>query len=98
MEHVAHGRSAVASEVALSEQGPEVGRIFVALGAFLVVGAPFAAVAWHQLSHLLSGDITAGGLLLMAGSLLVFIGIAVVLRRYVTHLTDGSDMASPARL
>lgn len=82
-------------EVALSEHGPGVGRIFIALGTLLLVGAPAAAVAWHELSHLLSGRISVRGLLLMVAALALFAGIAAVLKRYVVRLEDEDGEKSP---
>lgn len=70
--------------MARSKEG--TGRLLLTMAVFLMIGAPFAAVAWEQLSHMLSGNLTGRGLLLMAGSLAIFAGIAWILQRWISRV------------
>ena len=56
------------------------------LVGFLVVAAPLAMVAWHELSEVLMGHVTPARLLRGLGALTVLSAAAVVL----AHFLEGS--------
>ncbi|MHC4593141.1 MAG: hypothetical protein ACYS8L_10685 [Planctomycetota bacterium] len=67
-----------------SKQG--AGRIFIALAAFLIVGAPFAYFGWRELSHLLAGEASARGILIMLAAVALLLVVARALKAYVQAL------------
>jgi hypothetical protein len=61
-------------------------RLISCLAAFLIVAAPLAMVAWHELSEVLSGHFESGLLLRGFAASFAFAGVALVL----AHLMKGS--------
>ena len=50
---------------------------------FLVLAAPLAMVAWHELSEVLMGHVTLARVLVGSGALLALGALAVVLARFM---------------
>jgi hypothetical protein len=56
-------------------------RLISCLAAFLIVAAPLAMVAWHELSEVLSGHFENGPLLRGLAAAFAFAGTALFLAR-----------------
>jgi hypothetical protein len=56
-------------------------RLIGCLAVFLIVAAPLAMIAWHELSDFLNGDFAARPLLRGLAAALAFLGTAFVLGR-----------------
>jgi hypothetical protein len=66
---------------------PRFGLLLAVIGGFVVAGVPLVALAWHNLNHLLAGDIRPApfGILVAAGSGLA--ALLVVLAKVIDRLT-----------
>ncbi len=62
-----------------SPQSPS--HLISCLAAFLIVAAPLAMIAWHELSEVLSGHFETGPLLRGLAASFAFAGTALVLAR-----------------
>ena len=58
------------------------------IAGFLVVGVPLVALAWHNLNHLLSGDVRVGPLLTVVAAGGGLGALLFVLARVVERWTD----------
>ena len=62
-----------------SPQSPS--RLIGCLAVFLIVAAPLAMIAWHDLSEVLNGDIETGSLLRGFAASFAFAGTSFILAR-----------------
>jgi hypothetical protein len=62
-----------------SPQSPA--RLISCLAVFLIVAAPLAMIAWHELSEILNGHFESGRLLRGLAASFAFAGVALVLAR-----------------
>lgn len=72
----------------MSADSRGVGRILATLAAFLIIGAPFAFLAWKELSLLLEGRFSGRGVLILVVGVLVLLALARVLLGYIRRLED----------
>jgi hypothetical protein len=62
---------------------PSLGRLIAFVATSVLAGVPLVALAWHNLNHLLSGDLRAAPILIFLGAgaglaaVLVWLGRAV---------------------
>ncbi|MDX1624220.1 MAG: hypothetical protein R3199_09580 [Gemmatimonadota bacterium] len=69
---------------------PSLIRLIVLMGLFLVVGGPTTYFLWHEVSDLLYGRFGEVQLLVLLGSLVVFLVLLWVLRTFVRSIADPS--------
>lgn len=60
---------------------PQSSLLIAYLAAFLIIAAPLAMIAWHELSEVLNGNIETGSLLRGFAASLAFAGTALILAR-----------------
>lgn len=70
----------------MTDSHPGAARVFVVLATFLLLAAPLAYFAWGGLSHLLAGEWNPGEFGLGAASVLLFVVLAKVLKRWLDSL------------
>jgi hypothetical protein len=64
---------------------PRFGLLLAGIVGFLIVGAPLVALAWHNVNHLLAGDLRIGPLITAVGALGGLAGLMVVLGRVIAR-------------
>lgn len=70
-----------------ADPAPRFGVLVTAITGFVVAGVPLVALAWHNLNHLLAGDLRPGPLAILVAAGTGLAGLLVVLARVVERLT-----------
>jgi hypothetical protein len=64
---------------------PGFGRLLAVVAGFVVIGMPLVALAWHNLNHLLSGDLRLAPALIFLGAAGGLVAVLIWLARLVSE-------------
>jgi hypothetical protein len=68
--------------------GPRFGVLLGVIAGFVVAGVPLVALAWHNVNHLLAGDVGEVRVLIALAATAGLGGVLFVLARLIERWTD----------